>query len=394
MQQYTIRNFGPIRDIAFELAPFTVFIGTQGVGKSTIGKIVTISNDLLWYLNVVTGKDEMRTFALMGIKKYFQPDTYLKYWNGHYGFVYENGQFHIGVDEVAPEDFPQFFGNMIAQASSPLVTTANATPDTEHKDLQRANEFMLFRSNLRSLCYIPTERIIAATLMESLASIMLNRIPLPAITLEYLSLFEKAKNHLDSFSSDFLGVRYVSGRGRENIQVDEQRDRWLAISECSSGVQSTLPMLMVMNYCKGTYFDAFVLEEPEENLFPANQYALLKELVAYTNDEHPSSFVINTHSPYLLSALNICILAHKVGNNPAWSEAVAEVLPRKYWIDGNKVAVYALDQHGEANITSVINQKTGLITGNFLDSASEIINADFNRLYKIYIQSKKDGKSK
>lgn len=40
MQRIEIKNFGPIKDVAFDIKDYTIFIGTQASGKSTITRVV------------------------------------------------------------------------------------------------------------------------------------------------------------------------------------------------------------------------------------------------------------------------------------------------------------------------------------------------------------------
>lgn len=42
MEKLIIRHFGPVMDLDVNILPLTVFIGTQGCGKSTASKVLTI----------------------------------------------------------------------------------------------------------------------------------------------------------------------------------------------------------------------------------------------------------------------------------------------------------------------------------------------------------------
>mgnify|MGYP002526747027 CR=1 FL=1 len=43
MQEITIRNNGPVRDVEFDIKKYNVFIGEQATGKSTIAKSIYFS---------------------------------------------------------------------------------------------------------------------------------------------------------------------------------------------------------------------------------------------------------------------------------------------------------------------------------------------------------------
>ncbi len=47
-EKLTVRNFGPISNLDIIIRPMTLFIGTQGSGKSTIAKLLTFCRESLW----------------------------------------------------------------------------------------------------------------------------------------------------------------------------------------------------------------------------------------------------------------------------------------------------------------------------------------------------------
>ena len=64
-EKLVVRNFGPITNLDIEIRPLTLFIGTQGSGKSTVAKLLTICRDLRWWLRIL---DEDDVIALMDEK--------------------------------------------------------------------------------------------------------------------------------------------------------------------------------------------------------------------------------------------------------------------------------------------------------------------------------------
>ena len=46
MERLILKNFGPIPELDIELKKINLFIGEQGVGKSTIAKVLTCVRDL------------------------------------------------------------------------------------------------------------------------------------------------------------------------------------------------------------------------------------------------------------------------------------------------------------------------------------------------------------
>jgi len=134
------------------------------------------------------------------------------------------------------------------------------------------------------------------------------------------------------------------------------------------------------------------------SLFPSNQLELMRILISKTNDVHGmNNLIITTHSPYLLSILNNFILAKKVVDfkNDTLSE-VNNVISEKYFIGRNDIAVYSLGNeiNEGAYCKSVIDEKTGMIMGNYLDAVSEIVSSEFEALSKIYLKSLKGNGGK
>ena len=80
--------------------------------------------------------------------------------------------------------------------------------------------------------------------------------------LEYLSFFEKAKNEYHEYEVPFLGLTFKVSKDEDKILIG---DKEIDFKYSSSGIQSIVPMLMVVDYClKQSYFSSFALEEPEK----------------------------------------------------------------------------------------------------------------------------------
>ena len=102
---------------------------------------------------------------------------------------------------------------------------------------------------------------------------------------------------------------------------------------------------------------------------------------------HPSQrrqFIITTHSPYLLSSLNVLMLAYKLHHIEEVREEAEKIIVPGYTVNPDDVSVFALDSNGEEYCKSLISEKTGLVSVNELDSVSEMIGNDFDKLYRLY----------
>lgn len=348
-ERLEIRNFGPVKQLDIEIKPLTLFIGTQGSGKSTISKLITICKDKKWQEAVAAKSDSLlKPFFDFSIDEYFQADSYIHYQSSNLDIKYQAGKFTFA----------------------------------RHSNEMQGDSSML---------YIPAERNLIGNLSSALASIMLARIPLSETIIEYMSLFEKAKKEFSKYEIPFLGVRYEKKEGKERIIVSEEGKN-LPLSACSSGLQSVLPMIMVIDYAVGKEsFDSFIVEEPEQNLFPENQRELLNFICKKQNNDHFEQCIITTHSPYLLSCLNVLMLAAKLYQDKSIREKVETIVPKEHLVSSSDVAVYGLYPYSSSEdyCKSLIAERTGLISINELDSVSESIGEDYDSLYHLYLQTRK-----
>jgi hypothetical protein len=124
------------------------------------------------------------------------------------------------------------------------------------------------------------------------------------------------------------------------------------------------------------------LEEPEANIFPNTQYELIR-LFAWLSNEWRLDFswVITTHSPYILSAFGDLVKAGMVGaRSTEHHTAVAKVIPEQYWIKEGDFAAYKIEN---GVLVSIFDKKTGQIDGDYLDDVSSDIAEEFGQLLEI-----------
>ncbi len=387
MNRIKIHNFGPIKDIDIELSKLMVFIGPQGVGKSTFAKLLTILSDVYWWASICKNNNPLSEFKKMRIEKYFASDTIIEYrgWND-VNIAYQKGNFNITIGGKTEDEAYDLCKMLIGVSTADnLINLGFDIKDTKIDRSINDNRNFL-RANLRYACYIPAERNLAGAVSSSLASIILSNIPLPNTLMEYLSLYERAKNHFSTYDASFLGVRYDKSNGADCISVLDDEKKHISLEECSSGIQSALPMLMISDYAREERcFDTYVVEEPEQNLFPTNQREILNRLISIAGSDECSYMVVTTHSPYLLSALNVSMLADKLSNTDEIKDEINDIVAPQFRINSDNVSVFSLG--GETYCESIKDNRTGLVSVNYLDVISDAIGSDFNKLYQLYLKT-------
>ena len=375
-ERLVVRNFGPITNLDIEFRRLTLFIGDQGSGKSTLSKLLTICRDFNWWLLMLENadaEDVKKPFYDFGINEYFMDDTVINYTMTGLSIKYENGAFSIVSDYMGAKEIRNYFQ---------YLNKRYGNGEDSGVDKAQLKELEPYA---RAVLYILAERNLIGNLSESLASMLTAQVPLPKPLMEYMSMFERAKKEYPSYNIPFFNVKFVKKNGKERIEL-VGKDKDLPLSACSSGLQSAIPMLMVIDYAlKTDSFNSFVIEEPEQNLFPQNQF----EMLGFVTSRlwHPSQrrqFIITTHSPYLLSSLNVLMLAYKLQHIEEVREEAEKIIAPGYTVNPDDVAVYSLDPESDEYCKSLISEKTGLVSVNELDSVSEVIGNDFDKLYRLY----------
>lgn len=321
-RKLVIRNFGPFRSTSVLLKDFNFFIGEQGSGKSTLAKLITVFEN-----HAATGRadlcrDLMAGFEALNIASYFNDDTYLGFHSARGVIEYRDGHFDCEVSE----------GGEPCDSSRTL--------------------------------YIPSERFFVSTFSRSLATLVLARVPIPDTLLEFASLYEKAKNKYPNYDVSILNLSYRADNMQETIMIDGC-GKPIPFKDASSGIQSVIPLLMVLDYAREeTSFGRCIVEEPELNLFPRTQVDLLHRMIACR-----PVLTVTTHSPYLLSAVNNLLEAGNVLKlHPEKKEEIVRLVPERCIMDFDRVAAYATE-NGEA--VSILDEEYRLVAADKIDTVSD-----------------------
>lgn len=144
-----IKDFGPVKEADIELKPFLVLIGGQGTGKSTIVKVLTIFQDMLFYMRVLKKEDPFIAFREFGISEYFCENTYISFRLDKIAVEYRDKEFHwtsteLPDHEQAYQRFSTQLGKSTKALLEPIIGKHEITPEIIRKygDLIRPNSRM------------------------------------------------------------------------------------------------------------------------------------------------------------------------------------------------------------------------------------------------------------
>ena len=113
----------------------------------------------------------------------------------------------------------------------------------------------------------------------------------------------------------------------------------------------------------------FIIEEPEQNLFPFTQLELIEELIRLCSSERNHGFTVTTHSPYIVNFLNVLILICYKG------------VTDKVVLNADELSVFAV-QNGRLVDMMQVNTVTGLrsVKADDLTEAMEKLYTEYREL--------------
>ncbi len=122
----------------------------------------------------------------------------------------------------------------------------------------------------------------------------------------------------------------------------------------------------------------FIIEEPEQNLFPETQrdfiYYLFSKL---NNSERKHSVLLTTHSPYILYAINNCLMGYNISQKLN-SEEKEEFKSHPAWINPDEVSLFEIKN---GNISSIKDLRTNTVTKHYFnENLNEIMNEYYEML--------------
>ncbi len=402
MKKIYVANFGPVKKAELELRDINLLIGEQSIGKSTLAKIITILTDYLSLSSIILIG---HTYWLLQLKEYgidiYNDDKYRIIFDLEEG----NKIFHLEITENKVTSYLISNGKRIVQKDKMGMELFSLKP-FYHKDyiLKKINEasskkdkdslykeFENITELFHNSLYIPAERIIYPVITKLLPALTLAKSTVSKNLLRFMVDLENAKATYPKFDMPILNISYQKENSDDYFILNDDNKKKFLLSFASSGIQSTLPLLLVLQYAiDHREYSSFVIEEPECNLFPAKQVELLKHIIKLVKNDN-RILTITTHSPYLLSALNNYLfagtLATKYGDKI--KSEIDKVLPVEYQLMPNECSVYSLGEDingGNIYCKSLIDSRTGMIDYNSLDGISMKMNVEFEKLEQTFVQ--------
>lgn len=387
MSSIRIKNIGPIKDTG--VVPLThvmLIIGEQSSGKSTFMKILCYCR---WFEKKVMIGD-YNDLSLIKVIDFIFPLMTFHRLND----AYFNGSSLI-----------EYHGDAINIMVSGLKSI----------DITRTTQFEAVRHNTK-LSYLPAERNLLSVIPDldakyrsSTFDVMFNSV----IEFNEANVMFSEKEPLKL--SILKGMEYYHEGHTDYVRFTEHH-KPMKLEYMSSGVQASVPVSIMSRYlleitdapskrtpqnAKGDFNNDFnndferdrlsyynypqlFVEEPEQHLFPQSQADLIEELLvnlqqAFQKTKQMGYLFLTTHSPYVLSVINIFLLAGKLKEMDSFSVKVEKIT--NVAIASRDMSIYSIEN---GKFVSRMDSDTGMIGGNYLDSVSEVMSDRFNELYRLY----------
>jgi len=430
MRKLTVKNFSVIKDAELEFGKITVLIGPQSSGKSLLCKLAYfLSKEILEHaagsiLRGVTFGEFKSAIIGKFLKRFsagFTESPYVVEFSERLYSIKFYGQDGFPGGDIGCI-FSEHFENLYTKLRSKIYVNAEigGNPILRAEDVVWTELNLLLTDPviLRSR-YIPAGRAFFTNASMGIKVLRNPDIdPLVGDFAEMIKWNTPRLSHLPE-QSQLIAARiqtkileiargHVVGTSDSPVFMSEH-NRPIPFTLLSSGTQELLPLFNVLGQLvwdrEGRVIftepeegqqvqrwpvwtkDLVYLEEPEAHIFPETQYELIR-LFAWLSNEQTQDFswVITTHSPYILTAFNSLIEAWRVGNKVGKREHVAALIPEQYWVNENDFAAYSIR---DGRLESIFKKETegeegsGLIDGNFLDSVSDSLGSEFDKLLDI-----------
>lgn len=400
MRKLYIKQFGPVKEAELELREVNLFIGEQSVGKSTIAKLITILTDHISLCHLTETSRQSSIWE--AFLKAYSLDIYK---NDNYKIIYEMEEqgvlFHF---EIRPKKITSY----MVQNQKRITTKSLIRfelfrrkpifhPDMVFEKMKKTMSEpnkedidAFIEECMNNSFYIPAERIVYSVITNLMPAFMLAKSILPQNLLRFMHNMEEVKKTYPQYDIPLLNVSYKY-QGNEDYIIIKENQKELPLSSASSGIQSTIPLLLVLQLAiEHKNYSSFVIEEPECNLFPEKQVELLKYLLQIVKS-NKRTLTITTHSPYLLSAMNNYLFAGTLVDEykDEIKEEITKVLPEAYQLRPGECSVYSLgeDINGDGiYCKTLIDEETGMIDYNSLDTISAMMSEEFSAIEDAYIQ--------
>ena len=408
-----VQNFAGMKDVTLELSRMNVLIGPSASGKSVCAKLLFFFKGIFPHV-ILNGfasetNDQLLAKDLALFLKYFPPKDWgtqpftIKYTIADYQVTVTGNKKATQPAEVS---YSASYANLLNASRS--LAQALREQDIESGKIRTVGVSTFLNTLvetapasavtalLRPVYYIASGRAFFSLFRNVMFS--LDPETFDPFLWEVGRAFQAVEVYhrrakgwrsygdpVDAYIQEILSGRYFVDDTGEYIVHDDGRR--VALRNTSSGQQEAMPLVLSiaeLTHGRGKSPICLFAEEPEAHLYPTAQRDVVHLMAAVTDlfkGEGSSQYVLTTHSPYILSALNNLMYGGKiVKETPDKKDKVTAVLPEAVLVDPANVRAYMME---DGKATSIIRKDTGLIVASEIDGVSDDIGREFNALLDV-----------
>lgn len=416
-----IINIGPIREVKLELKKINVFMGEQSSGKSTIAKIISFCNwvekDIAIHQSFEKYINDKKLFidrleSFHNLKGYFNKQSEIIFESNtliiHYKwddfkvswinqFSYNRNKISYIPSErsiaILPEiDKVELPNNYLKSFLFDWLDARKVYSTENHLSLIDIGVNYYYSENSKEN-HIRTTDNLYDILLSSASSGLQSITPLIVLTDQLINNIYKEEQS-QSYEIDEVKATVTQILTSELVikpiygeDALDSNKRKEIINELNNKIAEKDENVLshFNNYKKvraglfRTQSTNLIIEEPEQNLFPSTQKSLIYFLLNSVCKNPNHRLTLTTHSPYVLYAINNCIMASLVKNELS-TEEETKLQCINSQIAPQDISIYEI-KNGKINC---IQQKDGLIGDNFFDNQMKKVMDEFYLLLNHY----------
>jgi hypothetical protein len=416
-----ILNVGPIKEVRLKLNKINVFMGEQSSGKSTIAKIISFCN---WVEKDVTLHQSLDNYlsdknyfierleSFHKMKSYLGPTSEIKFESKTIKIHYKWNDFKISwinqydyrrskisyipsersmaiLPEMEKVELPNnylksflfdWFDARKNYSKDKILSILDIDANYYYSESSKENHIRNNNGSYDILLSQASSGLQSLTPLIVMIDHLIDKIYKNEQSLSY-ELDEAMVKVTQILISELIikpiyGQDFVDNGKRKEI-ITEINNKIAGKDE--NVLRYLIKYQNIRENLFRTHSTSLIIEEPEQNLFPATQKLLIYYLLEKINSNADHNLTLTTHSPYVLYAINNCILANII--NDKLSKLEKDKLQcLKPKIDPKSISIYQI----KAGLISSIQQEDGIIGKNFFDDQMKEVMDEFYLMLNHY----------
>lgn len=407
MATIQIKNLGPIKDTGLiNLTDVLLVIGRQSSGKSTFMKVLCFcrwieKKIMTSFDNTIQAYTHNKRFT-RDLKQFYRIDE--MYFKENTEIIYDGDVVTIsltGVDQNAKinrklEAWEDRYNSKLSYipAERNLVSAVQNINDT-YKAKERDSIFNFIQEWYEAKDTYGSDNKLNLSLTDDFKYYSdkgLDYVVLPngkPITSFYASSGVQSIMPIDVMTDYIMGVvgkvvkfsmSDLMNRLMESLDTDVRNEIVHGAHEVTE--EELAPIREKMKYQSAQLF----IEEPEQNLYPDAQRKLVQNLIRHLKavksiGKHRSMVVLTTHSPYVLSILNVLIADAAAVEKKPGDERLKDMVDESTLLPTDAFSAYFINKDGV--FEDIKDMEIPMLSGINLDSVSDWVDEHVGRINEI-----------